>query len=88
MCINDFCHKPHRNNLFIYESDYKANKDSLHKDAWLYDAEKFIVADKNKYFFNRKIWWANLGYHYDWDHRCYFKNTDSNIPDILLDIAN
>ena len=31
--------------------------------------------------------WANLGYHYDWDNRCYFKDSKSEIPLQMKEIS-
>lgn len=39
-----------------------------------------MVAAPDRYFFNRKTRWANLGRHYDWDHRCYFEGPGSPLP--------
>jgi alkylated DNA repair protein alkB family protein 1 len=42
--------------------------------------DKHFVAAKDRYFFNRKTRWANLGRHYDWDNRRYFDGPGSPIP--------
>lgn len=62
--------------MYIYDKDYE-KKDMLPKN---YDKETFIIADAERYFFNTKIRWANLGQHYDWDNRCYFKDSSSPMP--------
>jgi alkylated DNA repair protein alkB family protein 1 len=67
--------------LYIYEKEYKDDPEALHKNAKDYDHDKFIINSKNRYFFNRKMRWSNLGHYYDWDHRCYFKESHSEIPD-------
>ena len=52
--------KPYRTNLFIYEDEDTS-----------YKSEKYIVNDNEKYFFNKKIRWTNLGYQYNWNERIY-----------------
>lgn len=41
----------------------------------MYDKKKYVVSDDNKYHFNTKVRWANVGWHYDWELRQYL---DSN----------
>ncbi len=40
----------------------------------LYDKDKYVVSDFQKYSFNRKVRWANVGWHYDWELRKYLKS--------------
>jgi len=49
-CLNNYILKPYRTNLFIYEGDKS------------YDREKYLIHDTNKYYFDTKIRWTNLGY--------------------------
>ena len=84
--LNQFCRKPHRTNLYIYDSKYKETKGALFKDAKTYNFEHFN--EQTKYSFNRKIRWANLGYHYDWDNRCYYQDKKSDIPGRLGGLVN
>lgn len=72
---------PHRTNLYIYDPLYKKQSEAKYIDAKDYVPEKHIISSKDRYFFNRKTRWANLGFHYDWDNRCYFKDSFSTIPD-------
>ena len=77
----------HRNNLFIYKDEYRSDPSSMHKDAKGYDPQKFLVESKDKYFFNNEIRWSNIGYHYDWDHRCYCQNLNSVIPSEFVELS-
>ena len=62
--------------MCIYKDEYLEN-DIRPKN---YDKDTFIVEDPDRYFFNNKIRWSNLGRHYDWDHRCYFSDSSSPMP--------
>ena len=46
--MNEYINKPYRTNLFIYKDDE--------------NFDKFTIQDNNKYHFNNKIRWANVGY--------------------------
>ena len=46
----------------------------------MYDVEKYVVKDQQKYFFNRKIRWANVGWHYDWELRQYLAQNTTLSP--------
>lgn len=76
--MNKYTRKPHRTNLYIYEKDYKKDQNALHGSAKVYDISKTLFI--HPFNFNKKIRWANLGYHYDWDHRCYHESMKSDIP--------
>lgn len=82
--LDSYICKPHRTNLFIYE------KDNIDKPAGNptrdYNKEKWVIADENRYFFNTKIRWSNLGRQYDWTNRGYHE-WDSKIPKELKELA-
>lgn len=59
----------------------------MYKDSKDYDKNKFVIEDDNRYYFDTKTRWSNLGWHYDWDHRCYFPNSRSEIPTELRGYA-
>lgn len=89
--LNEYMRKPHRTNLYIYEKDTEKMDDpdkdkKVHHDAKDYNKDHFIVYDPQRYFFNSKIRWANLGRQYNWDKRDYFVK-DSHIPTELNDLA-
>ena len=42
---------------------------------------------KGKYFFNKKIRWANVGYQYDWNNRCYPKIENFKLPEHLENLC-
>lgn len=46
------------------------------------------MKDPSKYYFNKKIRWANAGKHYDWDNRCYFKDPGSSVPALFKNLAS
>jgi len=54
--LNEYIQSPYRTNL-----DNTVN----------IDESKIHVKDKNKYCFNNKIRWSNLGFQYDWTNRRY-----------------
>ena len=83
MALNEFAKPPHRNNLYIYEPEYLQDKNNLYADNKGYDINKFLISDPERFFFNTKIRWANLGIHYDWDNRCYFKDSVSPINELM-----
>lgn len=85
LALNSFCRKPNRTNLYIYEAQYKKKEEALYANAKQYNVDHF--REKERYDFNRKIRWANLGYHYDWDNRCYYENKKSGIPEVLQDLV-
>jgi len=87
MALNNFPKKPHRNNLYIYEKDYIKDKSNLYADNSGYNKSKFLIEDKNRFYFNTKIRWVNLGVHYDWDNRCYFKDSKSIVNPEMKKIA-
>jgi alkylated DNA repair protein alkB homolog 1 len=76
-CLNEYHKKPHRTNMYIYEEPNEANKN---EPLPTYDITKFLVDDPEKYYFNKKIRWTNLGYHYDWNERRY-PSGKTNIPE-------
>lgn len=76
--LNKYPRKPHRTNLYIYEKSYKQDNSALHGSAKSYDLSKTLWQEP--FNFNKKIRWANLGYHYDWDNRCYHEALKSDIP--------
>ena len=47
-----------------------------------YNLKKFLINDPEKYYFNKKIRWANVGYQYDWDNRMY-PETKTFLPEHL-----
>jgi hypothetical protein len=46
----------------------------------IYNKQKYL--EKDKYIFDKKIRWANIGYQYNWDERNYF-NTNTTIDSDL-----
>lgn len=91
--INEYHRKPHRTNLYIYEkeeSQAKQNDPDKEKmvkhDAREYNKDHFLVSDANRYHFNSKIRWSNLGRQYNWDKRDYFVKESPILPE-LNDIA-
>ena len=78
--INTYINKPHRTNLYIYSDPVK----KLTSKA--YNKEHFIVSDPQKYHFNTKIRWSNLGKQYDWDNRGYL-SLESPMPAELSEMA-
>ncbi len=78
-CINEYHKKPNRTNLYIYDEEYYKDKD---EPIQTYDKKLFVVDDPNKYYFNRKIRWSNLGFQYDWNDRLY-PSGQTNIPNDL-----
>lgn len=75
-CLNLYHKKPNRTNLYIYDPETANPNEPLPT----YELSKFLVDDPEKYYFNKKIRWANLGYHYDWNERMYPKGK-TNIPE-------
>ena len=67
-CINEFFKKPNRTNLYIYEDHPGANKN---EPLPTYDLNQYLEKDPNKYYFDRKIRWSNIGFQYDWNNRLY-----------------
>ena len=51
-----------------------------------YNKDHYIVTDANRYFFNSKIRWSNLGRQYNWDKRDYHAK-QSPMPTELADLA-
>lgn len=51
-----------------------------------YNKEHYIVADPDRYYFNSKIRWSNLGRQYNWDKRDYHTK-ESPMPVELAEIA-
>lgn len=49
--------------MYIYNESERGNNRPKQ-----YDEETFIVKNEQKYFFNDKLRWSNLGAHYDWDN--------------------
>ena len=47
-----------------------------------YNKDKFIINDFNKFNFNKKVRWSNVGAQYDWDNRKYPSFT-TPIPKII-----
>jgi len=77
-CLNEYHKKPNRTNMYIYDPE-TANKD---EPIPTYDISKFLVDDPEKYYFNKKIRWANVGYQYDWNERKY-PSGKTSIPEFL-----
>lgn len=68
--------------MYIY--DEKERGDNRPRQ---YDEKTFVVSKNEKYFFNDKLRWCNLGSHYDWDNRCYFKDSYSTIPEYMKSLC-
>lgn len=86
-CLNKYHHAPNRTNLYIYGDEGKKeefkDKDGNYPS---YDITQFLVADKEKYYFNKKIRWSNVGYQYDWNNRKYPSGKTAIGPE-LRDLA-
>jgi len=67
-CLNDYHKKPNRTNLYIYE---EGTPEYPPGTLPTYEKERFVVSDTEKYYFNKKIRWSNVGYQYDWNNRLY-----------------
>ena len=52
-----------------------------------YNKDHFLVEDNNRYYFNTKIRWSNIGKQYNWDKRDYLV-TESTMPKELDQMAN
>ena len=77
-CLNEYHKKPHRTNMYIYEPENQKPGEPIAT----YDISQFLVDDPEKYYFNKKIRWSNVGYQYDWNERKYPQGQTS-IPDDL-----
>ena len=82
-CLNEYHKKPNRTNLFIYE---EGTPECPIGELPTYDISKFLVADPNEYYFNKKIRWSNVGCQYDWNNRRY-PNNKVVMPDELKEVA-
>ena len=69
-------------NLFIYE---EGTPECPIGELPTYDISKFLVADPNEYYFNKKIRWSNVGCQYDWNNRRY-PNNKVVMPDELKEL--
>lgn len=78
--LNELARPPHRTNLYIYEEDYRRNPANAYSSAKPYDAQRFAVSDDDRFHFNTKVRWANVGEQYDWDNRRYFPRGATEIP--------
>ncbi|KAM3139762.1 hypothetical protein pb186bvf_008220 [Paramecium bursaria] len=72
LCLNDYILPPYRTNLFIYDQQQKFEAETTHDD--------------NKYHFNHKIRWTNVGQQYDWDNRKY-PQQKAPVPDPIQEIS-
>jgi alkylated DNA repair protein alkB family protein 1 len=82
-CLNEYHKKPNRTNLYIYEEGAPEYPEGT---LPTYEMDKFLVADPQKYYFNKKIRWSNVGYQYDWNNRMY-PSGGTLIPDELKSIS-
>lgn len=78
-CLNEYHKKPNRTNLYIYEQNPDPKSD---EPVQTYDLSLFLVDDPEKYYFNKKIRWSNIGFQYDWNDRLY-PSGQTEIPDDL-----
>lgn len=51
-----------------------------------YNKDKFVINDFNKFNFNKKVRWSNVGAQYDWDNRKYPSFT-TPIPKIINELS-
>jgi len=61
------------------DTSFSSTHGSSSKD---YNKDKFVINDFNKFNFNKKVRWSNVGAQYDWDNRKYPSFT-TPIPKII-----
>ena len=76
--------------MYIYESGYKEAPQPLEKGeepkTRQYDKHWYLVNDTERFHFNQKIRWSNLGKQYNWDERGYLPK-ESTMPVELKELA-
>ncbi|KRX08067.1 hypothetical protein PPERSA_02199 [Pseudocohnilembus persalinus] len=90
-CMNKYIHEPYRQKKQSEENKEQDKSDTVsmmsQNTAKDYNKDHFVINDYQKFNFDTKIRWANVGSQYDWDNRQY-PLVQTPMPQQIYDLQN